>query len=156
MQKLFLPRDHHGALSSTEYLRSPFLFARFNPVAKTMYLLVYAPLLLINLFPSPTTALQSCQANATSIILSHPTCEKDEYRQLYELQSLFKRLDRSQGKWEQRHPRYRLLDALYGFLSHQDLVSNEVTRWRTLYKSVYKAQKKVQSLPAPRVLKEIH
>jgi hypothetical protein len=56
---------------------------------------------------------------------------------------LLKRLDRKHGKWTSSHPRYRLLEALYGFSKYRDTNMAELNRVRGLYKNVSKSQKKV-------------
>lgn len=56
---------------------------------------------------------------------------------------LLKRMDRKHGKWSSSHPRYRLLEALYGYSKYRDTNMAELDRVRGLYKNVSKAQKKV-------------
>ncbi|KAJ4300723.1 hypothetical protein N0V90_002811 [Kalmusia sp. IMI 367209] len=64
------------------------------------------------------------------------TCDPNDIRQTEEKERLLARLSRHKGAWEKRHPRHRLLDALYGYLTHHDLVSKDVNRWRTSKKSM--------------------
>jgi hypothetical protein len=59
---------------------------------------------------------------------------------------LLKRMDRKSGKWGTSHPRYRLLEALWGYSRYRGRNMADLDKWRTLYKSVGKKQKKV-SLP---------
>lgn len=56
---------------------------------------------------------------------------------------LLKRTDRKHGKWTSSHPRYRLLEALYGYSKYRDTNMAELNRIRGLYKNVSKSQKKV-------------
>ncbi|KAH7381214.1 N2227-like protein-domain-containing protein [Phaeosphaeria sp. MPI-PUGE-AT-0046c] len=55
---------------------------------------------------------------------------------------LVKRMDRKHGKWTSSHPRYRLLESLYGYSKYRDTNMAELDRVRGLYKNVGKAQKK--------------
>ncbi|KAF2995370.1 hypothetical protein E8E13_003527 [Curvularia kusanoi] len=56
---------------------------------------------------------------------------------------LMERLDPKSGTWNKHHPRYRLLEALYGFTEYQERSMVELNKWRTLYTNVGKAQKKI-------------
>jgi hypothetical protein len=58
---------------------------------------------------------------------------------------LLKRMARKHGKWNPSHPRYRLLDALYGYSRYRDQNMAELDRWRGLYKAVGKKQRKVNT-----------
>jgi hypothetical protein len=69
----------------------------------------------------------------------------DSARHRQEKAHLMKRLDRRHGKWGPTHPRYRLLEALFGFTNYRDSNMVELDRWRSLYKSVGKGQKKVST-----------
>jgi carnosine N-methyltransferase len=67
--------------------------------------------------------------------------ESPRHRQ--EKAHLMKRMDRKHGKWNTVHPRYRLLEALYGFTKYRERNIAELDRWRSMYANVGKAQKKV-------------
>lgn len=84
-----------------------------------------------------------CDIKAPPNNFEHATCNKHQARCVEEKGNLLERLSRSKGTWEARHPRYRLLDALHGFLKYSELVSKDVDRWRTMYKNVPKHQRKV-------------
>ena len=56
---------------------------------------------------------------------------------------LLKRMDKKSGKWGTSHPRYRLLEALWAYTRYRERHMAELDRWRSLYKSVSKKQKKV-------------
>lgn len=56
---------------------------------------------------------------------------------------LWKRMDRKYGKWGTSHPRYRLLEALFGFTKYRELNMAELDRWRGLYENIGKKQKRV-------------
>lgn len=64
-------------------------------------------------------------------------------RQRQEKAHLLKRMNRQQGKWTSSHPRYRLLEALYGFSKYRDTNMAELDRVRGLFRNVSKSQKKV-------------
>ncbi|KAI8931810.1 hypothetical protein NX059_011447 [Plenodomus lindquistii] len=72
-------------------------------------------------------------------MLSNP--EDSTARQRQERAHLMKRMDRKSGKWGSTHPRYRLLEALFGFSKYRERNMAEVDRWRSLYKNVGKKQK---------------
>lgn len=74
--------------------------------------------------------------------------ESPRHRQ--EKAHLMKRMSRKHGKWNTAHPRYRLLEALYGFTKYRERNMVEVGRWRSLYSNVSKAQKKVPHATPPR------
>jgi hypothetical protein len=66
-------------------------------------------------------------------------------RHIDEKERLLKRLDKSTGKWNNHHPRYRLLDAMHGFVRYYDRQNEEIERLKGLYKKVSKPQKKVRN-----------
>jgi carnosine N-methyltransferase len=69
--------------------------------------------------------------------------ESSRHRQ--EKAHLLKRMDKNSGKWRTSHPRYRLLEALWAYTRYRERHMAELDRWRSLYKSVSKKQKKVGS-----------
>ena len=69
----------------------------------------------------------------------------DSPRHRQEKAHLMKRMVRKHGKWTPSHPRYRLLDALYGYSRYRDQSMVGLDRWRDLYKNIGKKQKKVSS-----------
>ena len=60
----------------------------------------------------------------------------------HEKKSLLRRLSKSHGKWDNNHPRHRLMDAILGFSRYKVGQMAELDRWKGLYKHVSKAQKK--------------
>lgn len=64
-------------------------------------------------------------------------------RQRVEHVHLIKRLDRQAGKWNANHPRYRLLEAMYSYVSYKDRNMAELDRWKNLYKNLSRKQKAV-------------
>jgi hypothetical protein len=67
----------------------------------------------------------------------------DSPRHRQEKAHLLKRIDKKSGKWGTSHPRYRLLEALWAYTSYRERHMAELDRWRSLYKSTGKKQKKV-------------
>ncbi|OAL44678.1 N2227-domain-containing protein [Pyrenochaeta sp. DS3sAY3a] len=67
---------------------------------------------------------------------------QDSPRHRQEKAHLMKRMDSKHGKWSSTHPRYRLLEALFGFTKYRERNMAELDRWRKLYKNVGKKQKK--------------
>lgn len=76
-----------------------------------------------------------------SMISSDP---HESPRHRHEKAHLMKRMDPIHGKWSSTHPRYRLLEALFGFMKYRERNMAELDRWRKLYKNVGKQQKKVR------------
>jgi carnosine N-methyltransferase len=67
----------------------------------------------------------------------------DSPRHRQEKAHLLKRMNKKNGKWGTSHPRYRLLEALWAYTSYRERHMAELDRWRSLYKSTGKKQKKV-------------
>lgn len=55
---------------------------------------------------------------------------------------LIKKLDRKAAKWNFNHPRYRLLEALYGYARYRERSMAELNRWRNKYSKLPKRQRK--------------
>jgi hypothetical protein len=93
------------------------------------------------------TVYDSNGDNAAENILEMGTMAPiDSPRHRQEKAHLMKRMSRKHGTWNTVHPRYRLLEALYGFTKYRERNMAELNRWRSLYSNVGKAQKKVRSL----------
>lgn len=74
--------------------------------------------------------------------------ESPRHRQ--EKAHLMKRMSRKHGTWNTMHPRYRLLEALYGFTKYRERNMAELSKWRSQYNNVSKAQKKVRCSTTPK------
>jgi carnosine N-methyltransferase len=72
-----------------------------------------------------------------------PSDVGDTSRHRREKLQLLKRMDKKSGRWGTSHPRYRLLEALWAYTKYRESHKAELDRWRSLYKSVGKQQKKV-------------
>lgn len=70
--------------------------------------------------------------------------DKPSPRHEHEKKHLMNRLSKSHGKWGAKHPRHRLLDALFGYSRYKVGQMAELDRWKDLYSHVSKAQKKVR------------
>lgn len=64
-------------------------------------------------------------------------------RHVDEKADLLKRLSRRHGTWNSNHPRWRLLDALHGYVAYYTRQTEELDRLKGLYKKVSKSQKAV-------------
>lgn len=73
--------------------------------------------------------------------------DKPSPRHEHEKKSLLRRLGKSHGKWDTKHPRHRLMDALFGFSQYKVGQIAELDRWRDLYNHASKAQKRVRLSP---------
>ncbi|KAK0619035.1 N2227-like protein-domain-containing protein [Immersiella caudata] len=62
-------------------------------------------------------------------------------RHVTEKKSLLQRLARTQGRWNEHHPRHRLLEALRGFSSYGENNLAELNRLKDLYRHASKQQK---------------
>ncbi|KAH7397466.1 N2227-like protein-domain-containing protein [Pyrenochaeta sp. MPI-SDFR-AT-0127] len=86
--------------------------------------------------------LEAERAQDVINIASMPVAiQHDSARHRQEKAHLMKRMDRKSGKWSTVHPRYRLLEALYGFTKYRERNMAELDRWRNLYKNMGKKQK---------------
>jgi carnosine N-methyltransferase len=72
-----------------------------------------------------------------------PSDVGDASRHRREKLQLLKRMDKKSGRWGTSHPRYRLLEALWAYTRYHESHMAELDRWRSLYGSVGKQQKKV-------------
>lgn len=77
--------------------------------------------------------------------------DKPSPRHELEKKNLLRRLGKSHGKWDAKHPRHRLMDALFGFSHYKVGQMAELGRWKDLYSHASKAQKKVRLSPLHRV-----
>ena len=62
-------------------------------------------------------------------------------RHLEEVERLLQRMSRKHGRWNEHHPRYRLLEALRGFSSYAQLQQAELDRLEKLYGHASKQQR---------------
>ncbi|GAB1315871.1 Carnosine N-methyltransferase [Madurella fahalii] len=69
--------------------------------------------------------------------LANPETE----RHLREKERLLQRMSRKHGKWNEHHPRHRLLEALRGFSHYAQTNQQELDRLKGLYSHVSKKQK---------------
>ncbi|KAH8172458.1 hypothetical protein LIA77_06713 [Sarocladium implicatum] len=91
------------------------------------------------------------EVHETILTYFQPSLESDDeiettaisQRHVEEKERLLKRLSKSTGKWNNNHPRHRLLDALHGFERHYDRQNEELDRLKGLYKKAAKHQKKL-------------
>jgi hypothetical protein len=52
---------------------------------------------------------------------------------------------REEGGWTTNHPRYRLLQALHGFVRHKERYQTQLQGWQAEYDGLPSVQKKVRS-----------
>ncbi|KAF4312315.1 hypothetical protein GTA08_BOTSDO12274 [Botryosphaeria dothidea] len=64
----------------------------------------------------------------------HPGLEDEESR-------LMQTLQKSKGKWDSTHPRYRLLTALKAYLLYKPRSAADIDKWRNSYKKIPKKQR---------------
>lgn len=69
--------------------------------------------------------------------------DKPSPRHEYEKRNLLKRLGKYHGLWDTKHPRHRLMEAIFGFSRYKAGQMAELERWKGLYTHVSKAQKRV-------------
>jgi len=65
-------------------------------------------------------------------------------RHVEEKKRLLASLERNEEDWTVNHPRYRLLQALHGFVRYKERYQNQVKGWVNEYESLPEAQKKVE------------
>lgn len=106
--------------------------------------------------PDLASAAVLTELHETILTVLQPTLETDDddqpviniqesKRHVEEKGRLLKRLNKSTGKWNNHHPRHRLLDAMHGFVRYYDRQNEEIERLKGLYKKVSKPQKKVRN-----------
>jgi SAM-dependent methyltransferase len=88
----------------------------------------------------------SFDANQQPLVGSYfdPQLESCGSEPLAEYTRLLHRIERSAGKWNDRHPRWRLLEALDGFDRYRQIVGEEINRFEALYSHVPQEQKQVR------------
>lgn len=60
-----------------------------------------------------------------------------------ERERLLHRIDRESGQWDDKHPRWKILEALHGFDRYYDITGAEIDRFEGLYKHVPQKHKQV-------------
>lgn len=58
---------------------------------------------------------------------------------------LLDRVGRNSAQWDNKHPRWKLLEALHGFDRYKDITVAEIDRFEGLYKHVPRNHKKVRT-----------
>ena len=58
---------------------------------------------------------------------------------------LLQSLSRDKGNWDNKHPRWKLLEALHAFDRYQEIAGAEINRFEGLYKHVPRRHKKVSN-----------
>ncbi|KAL2256805.1 hypothetical protein VTK26DRAFT_1103 [Humicola hyalothermophila] len=71
------------------------------------------------------------------------TNPEETERQLREKERLLQRMSRKHGRWDEHHPRYRLLEALRGFSKYAETNQKELDRLKGLYNHASRKQKAV-------------
>lgn len=72
---------------------------------------------------------------------SLPTGPARTERNVKEIERLLQRVSRKHGRWNEHHPRHRLLEALRGFSSYAQLQQAELDRLQNLYGHASKQQR---------------
>ena len=88
------------------------------------------------------------QQNTCPTLVSLPdnkVCPLDGSRHHTARELLLKSLDRNAGKWNKKHPRWQVLEALHGYDKYEKIVGAEIDRFESLYKHVPQRHKKVSS-----------
>lgn len=61
-------------------------------------------------------------------------------------------LQKSKGKWDSTHPRYRLLTALKAYLLYKPRSAADIDKWRNSYKKIPKKQRSVRDILLPNLI----
>ncbi|KAH6695148.1 N2227-like protein-domain-containing protein [Plectosphaerella plurivora] len=77
------------------------------------------------------------------VVMTVQEVRKPSPRHEAERKALQGRLSHSNGRWDRNHPRHRLLDALHAYMRYSALQTTDLDKWRRLYKSVPKEQKRL-------------
>lgn len=125
-----------------------------------MFVSVYPALISIafSLHAWSVVALQYPDAEHVQIVqvsivdvLREPQWDRSCQEKAVERDRLLARIDRSAGSFDDKHPRWRLLEALHGFNNYRDIAGAEIDRFESLFQHVPKQQKKVCGILAARV-----
>ncbi|KAI5358907.1 putative carnosine N-methyltransferase, S-adenosyl-L-methionine-dependent methyltransferase [Septoria linicola] len=79
----------------------------------------------------------------SSSLLYAPSCSENGARHDIAREQLLKSLDRNSGKWNKKHPRWQVLEALHGYDKYEKIVGAEIDRFENLYRHVPKKHKKI-------------
>jgi hypothetical protein len=71
--------------------------------------------------------------------------EPNSARHVAEKKRLLQMFVREEGGWTTNHPRYRLLQALHGFVRHKERYQTQLQGWQEEYDKLPDVQKKVSS-----------
>lgn len=75
-----------------------------------------------------------------------PQCPLDGDRYAFEHSHLLRRIDRKKVKWDKKHPRWEILDALHAYDIYEETAGEEIKRFEGLYKHVPAKHKKVSQI----------
>ncbi|PIA90787.1 Carnosine N-methyltransferase [Cercospora beticola] len=87
--------------------------------------------------------VESNTCRESSSIYYTPACPADGQRHEIAREQLLKSIDRNIGKWNKKHPRWQVLEALDGYDKYEKIVGAEIDRFERLYKHVPKKHKKI-------------
>ncbi|KAF2209839.1 hypothetical protein CERZMDRAFT_46432 [Cercospora zeae-maydis SCOH1-5] len=79
----------------------------------------------------------------SSSIYHIPACPADGNRHDIARAQLLKSIERNTGKWNKKHPRWQVLEALHGYDKYEKLAGAEIDRFANLYKHVPQKHKKI-------------
>ncbi|KAM3414456.1 hypothetical protein BST61_g9621 [Cercospora zeina] len=84
----------------------------------------------------------TCRAPSSSI--DHlPACPAHGDRHAVAREQLLRSIDRNSGKWNKKHPRWQVLEALHGYDKYEQIAGAEIDRFEHLYKHVPKKHKTI-------------
>jgi hypothetical protein len=69
--------------------------------------------------------------------------EPNSARHVAEKERLMRSFVRDKNGWTTNHPRYRVLQALHGFVRHKERYQNQLEGWQEEYNNLPDAQRKV-------------
>lgn len=74
-----------------------------------------------------------------------PSTEPNSHRHLAEKKRLLETLKRDGDKLAKDHPRYRLLQAMHGYMRHQERYIDQLEVWESSFLGLPEPQKKVST-----------
>jgi carnosine N-methyltransferase len=126
------------------------LFATNQALGKTSDAPAETATVTVTAYPTPNNVEQKFNNDANfaaqdpmQIGSMSPTMQP---RQRQEMAHLKKRMDQKNGNWDTIHPRYRLLESLYGFSKYRERSMAELKRWKDMYENVKPHQKQVGNM----------
>ncbi|PPJ60426.1 hypothetical protein CBER1_07330 [Cercospora berteroae] len=112
-------------------------------IPNSFWLTVIQLCVLAGLVRLASSQVETNTCRDSSTIYDTPACPADGQRHDIAREQLRKSMDRSTGKWNKKHPRWQVLEALHGYDKYEKIAGAEIDRFEGLYKHVPKKHKQI-------------